>query len=283
MGKTEQEPQPPSAASLSWLAAAAARGWAASIRAHAAWRARSAACSADAEANEAARLAVEDGRRVVDENGQINAAAMGRVVESLRLAAGEVRRSAGENGRAALLFEEAAFERVRAYRAFRRAGSAEPVAAAARRTAAALQESARDAARQEARELEGSMLLLGHADRMARAGMLAAAGKRSWGGDPGALSRSHAAMWEAARRMRQRSAALADIVENAERRAAKVRGLAARAAGAAAEAAGAAAKSGGGGGDDPEAAAAAAERARAAVAARRADAEYPEAGGSRTD
>ena len=89
-------------------------------------------------------------------------------------------------------------------------------------------------------ELEG-YVLLGHAGRLSRAGMLAAApGGRRRGGDPGALSRLYAAMWARAVQMRPGSAARAEAAGDSGRLAAKARrptACAARAAAATADAA----------------------------------------------
>ena len=242
---------------------------------HAACAARRAAWSADVEAGDVVMRGAEDGRHAVDAQGRMDAAVLGRVEESQRRAADAVRESARAFCRSAVLFEAAASEQVRAYRACRRAGNAER-AAAMRGMAARSQGLARAAARLEAESIRGSGILLGHADSVAD--MRSAADGNVWGGDLDALSRSHADMCEGIKEARQESEARVDNARASERQAAKARRLAAAAARAAADAAAAAAAAAdagdnGRGKGDPEAERAAAAWRKAMAAADRADAE----------
>ena len=273
----ERPPGAAGAAALSWAAAASAREWLATIRLHAAWTARSAAHSAEVEADEAVLRAAEDGRRVVDAQGMLDVGAVERVAEELRRASDAARRAARSFRRSSRLDGAAASEQARAERAGRRAGAAAH-ATSMGGMGGEFRKSAEDAARQAADAKKRAAALRRDADRAAaNVSMTAMAAAIQGGSGIGAdalrgLSLTQADMWEDAKQNRLDSAAAAGKVAEAVVMAARARRLAAAAARTAAGAAAAAEAENGGGGDDPKAKRAAAAWRRAMAAANRADA-----------
>ena len=275
-----------------WAAAAAARAWSASIREHAACAARTAALSAEDEANGDIKKAIEGCGRVPDAQGRPGAAAMALVTDAMMRAAKSLNAAAEGCGRSSGLYGEAATEAARAHRAFGRVGDAQ-YAGIMRSMAARARVDARGAAKQAAEAAETAGALLRDAGRL---GDCAAKWASSEGGrgkravDMRRLALALADTWEDAKRSCLNSSIIAEKAAELERATAIARGMAAdvarAAAGEAAAAAEAAAEaaengSGNGGGqgrDDQEAERAAAAWRRAMAAANRADAEHSEAG-----
>ena len=264
----------PLAAAIYWAATAAAREWSASIREHAAWTARSAAWAAKSEADEALRLAAEDGMRGDGGRGQQeDEAAAQRLADALERAADAMRRLAGVYGRTSRLVDAADSELKRACRACRRAsgaGLAETMRGRAQRS----RQHAQDAAVLEEASRKGVDGLLQEADDLEAAAR----------GGRGAAPAPHAELCKDARQRSLDSAAMAEETMETKRLAARARMLAAAEAKTAADAAAAtatAAAAGAGAANgarraDPDAERAAAALRRAMAAANRADAAAPQ-------
>ena len=217
------------AADALWNAAADAMAWSAAMREHASWIELKKAWAAKGEAVDAIRSGTEECGRVVDENGVVDADAVGRAAEAMRHASAAVGRAAEAFERAADLCRAAAAGQRRAAKMYMRASNMEcgaNVHMMAERSHGRAESSARMV--DNARGLEAAL-----AQEAGGMEVLAAewgASGKEWHGDRSRLATIQADMWEDAKEMCAGSAEMARAAGHAEQMTARMRDVAARAA-----------------------------------------------------
>ena len=258
----------PDAAAILWNAAADAMAWAAFIREHASWAELRGAWAAKSEAVDAMRIGTEECGRIVDAQGTVDAAAVGRASEAMRHAAATVGRAGEAFGRSSDLCMAAGAGQRRAGEAYALASNPECGADMCGMAARSYNRSV--GAAEMAANARG--IAAGLAQEAGEMDSLAASWKesgRAWRGDRGGLAAVQADMWEDAKEMRANAAEMQRSAERAEQATARMRAVAAREAERSASLAAAAVRAGAG----PGAQEAEAAWRRAMAEAHRAEAE----------
>ena len=187
-------------------------------------------CEANADADDALGLVAAAGVRVVDGNGMVDAAAMGRAADAMGKASASFKVVSGAFGRSSKLCEEAAADGDRAAAMYDRGGSAK-YAARSRDRAAKSRRHAENAARVSRASGEGERALAEDSAKMSAAAAAWARDKgRRWGGDRAELAGAYRAMRSDSMRERVRSAEMLSHAADTERLSMRVRDMAADAA-----------------------------------------------------